>query len=590
MTPVRALLGACLLLGACSRAGLQPLVEPVEDVDDRLDVEGLFCTSEPDEVVFPVKLLFVVDQSASLQCTDPENVRLTVLDRLGRSLDPLPNVRFGVVGFASWSRQVPFTDDWDTAAAALAPEGGQGGPATDYQGSLSTALRVVEEELVSAGPAENARTRLVVVFLSDGVPEPRCVGGCDDDDVQPDALYPVCNTTRPIEEGDYVDMRGRCPEYNQPNQILQKVRDLTALSDTYGVGELSLSTVLLFAPDDVVQAVCGDVASFGYVRDEAEPLLRAMAEEGGGTYRDADVSQDLDFLQIDVESLEAPYRIDSLLALNPRALPSTAGAIPDSDGDGLSDATEFSLDLDRLSDDSDGDGYGDLFEVRLADRGFDPLDPSAPTWGCDDRRDRDGDGLRGCEEVYLDTGPLNVDSDGDRLPDGLEWRYGLDPRVFDVYDDPDQDGVDSLAEIGGGTDPTRYDPESAFLDRTQIRLEPADPDAASSRCWVWRATGLPLVVPLGQEGDAETAPVPNGLNPIHILAHEAPLGLGGAGGRFHQACVQARYLGPTFKDPVDGEIGQLDPNWFEDLPAFDEATHCLPVGGEPSLRPGWGTE
>lgn len=578
------LLGGCLALGACSRAGLQPVGEPVAEVDNRLDVDGLFCVSEPDEVTFPVKLLFVVDQSASLQCTDPNNVRLTVLDRLGRSLDPLPNVRFGVVGFASWSRQTAFTDDWSEAAAALAPDGGQGGPATDYQGSLSTALRVVEDELVDSGPTENARTRLIVVFLSDGVPEPRCIGGCDDGDVMPDALYPVCNTSRPIDEDDYVDMRGACPEYNQPPQILQKVRDLVQLARTYGLGELSLSTVLLFAPDEVVQEVCGDVASFGYVRDEAEPLLRAMAEEGLGTYRDADVSQDLDFLDVDVESLEAPYRVDGLIAYNARALPGRDGPVPDSDGDGLSDSFEFAEGLDRLSEDTDGDGYGDLLETRLADRGFDALDPAAPTWTCEDTRDRDGDGLRTCEEVYLDTGPLNVDTDGDRLPDGLELRFGLDPLVPDAYDDADKDGVDNLSELTGGTDPVRYDPESAFLDRTQIRLQPADPSVAGNGCWTWQADGIPLVTPLGEilEG--------NGRNQIHLLAHEAPLGLGGAGGRFHQACVEARYLGSAFKDPADGERGTLARDWFRDLPAFDAETHCLPTDADPERRPSWATE
>lgn len=577
----RALAGALLLLGACTTAGLQPLGEPVTEVDDRLDVDGLFCTSEPDEVVFPVKILFVVDQSASLQCTDPRNVRLAVLDDLGRSLDSLPNVYFGVVGFASWSRMTSFTDDWSTAARSLAPDGGQGGPATDYQGSLATTLRLLEQELVESGPAENARTRLAVVFLSDGIPEPRCVGGCDDDDQIPDSLYPVCNTTLPILDGDYVDMRGLCPEYNQPNQILQKVRDLTALADTYGVGELTLSTVLLFAPDSVVQAACGDVTQFGYIREEAEPLLRAMAAEGGGTYRDADLSQDLDFLEVDIESLEAPYRIDSLLVTNPVALPGTEGPVPDSDGDGLPDAIEFAAGLDRLSPDSDGDGYGDLMEIRLADRGFDATDPWAPTWLCEDRRDRDGDGLRTCEEIYLDTAPLNADTDGDRLPDGLEWRFDLDPLVPDAYDDPDQDGVDSLGELTGGTDPRRYDPEEAFLDLTQVRLEPATADQAGSRCWNYRATGVPLVVTLGED-EAD-----NGLNHVDVLAHEAPLGLGRAGGRFHQACVNARYLGPAFKAPASGEIGTLHQTWFTDPAGFDRDTHCLPVGENPGLRPSW---
>ena len=58
--------GAGLLLTACTDARLQPLIDDgVLYVDDKLAIEGQFCTSSADEVAFPVKLVIVIDQSAS---------------------------------------------------------------------------------------------------------------------------------------------------------------------------------------------------------------------------------------------------------------------------------------------------------------------------------------------------------------------------------------------------------------------------------------------------------------------------------------------------------------------------------------------
>ena len=175
----------------CTDAGLQAKLPEVPTYDNKLALSGQFCTSPADDVAFPVKLLFVIDQSASLQCTDPGNARLSALNRAGSALDSLPNVEFGVVGFASWSKVVEFTPDWSEANGALAPEDGAGGPATDYQGARSTTLEMLEMDMVQAGPAETARTKYMVLFISDGVPEPRCRAGCDDGDTIPDSLYGV---------------------------------------------------------------------------------------------------------------------------------------------------------------------------------------------------------------------------------------------------------------------------------------------------------------------------------------------------------------------------------------------------------------
>ena len=56
---------------ACTNAFLEPLQSQATNVDDRLSIAGRVCTSRPDPTGFPVKVVFVVDQSGSMCVSDP---------------------------------------------------------------------------------------------------------------------------------------------------------------------------------------------------------------------------------------------------------------------------------------------------------------------------------------------------------------------------------------------------------------------------------------------------------------------------------------------------------------------------------------
>ncbi len=115
-------------------------------------------------------------------------------------------------------------------------------------------------------------------------------------------------------------------------------------------------------------------------------------------------------------------------------------ATGDPDGDGLTNAQEFTLNTDPTKADTDGDGLTDGQEVNTS-----KTDPA--------KADTDSDGLKDGEEINTyKTDPLKADSDGDGLSDGLEvLTYKTDP----IKADTDGDGVNDGNEVTFGGDPLK---------------------------------------------------------------------------------------------------------------------------------------
>ncbi|MFH1037935.1 MAG: S8 family serine peptidase [PVC group bacterium] len=157
----------------------------------------------------------------------------------------------------------------------------------------------------------------------------------------------------------------------------------------------------------------------------------------------------------------------------------------DTDGDGAEDGQEIQYGTDPLDPadgDSDHDGWSNFMENLCGSDPNNPMDwpedPSEFDIGVeDDGTDSDGDGITDYDEVHNTlTNPLNADTEGDGLNDGVELQLNTDP----LKPDTDSDGLNDYQECQGGTDPLNPDTDGDGLndgDEMATRTDPNDADS-----------------------------------------------------------------------------------------------------------------
>lgn len=623
-----------LLAGACTKATLERWPpDRAAGRDDKLAVSGRLCTREPESLVFPLRVLFVVDGSESMEITDPPDpvtgetgreraVRDTWESLLAQGSE---GVRVGIIRFSAQAQSrtpvldssgLPhsfFTADatqLDAATRAL----GVTDRTTNYVNALSEAFFEVRTELMEADQESLPLSKYVVIFLSDGLPD------VDQTESRAGAI----------------------------GNILDSVAQLKDLARLFHVGDFSFHTAYLSSGQ-------------GPVMDRpAQDLLQQMADVGGGTYRSFPSGESLNFVHIDLSVIRRVFTLRTLAAVRTNVLMDThqiplrpvdaidrpgfvdldgdhamscGEPLVDSDGDGLSDVIERRIGSDPLVRDTDDDGLGDRVEWDFRMSGLDPLDPGdagcfvpdpcvdddgdgacdcvrdsdldgvcncasdpdtpcadaaghdcldadADGW-CDcpdldgdgrcDWRDKDGDGLRDCEEIYFGTSHNGSDSDADGIPDLLEVRYRTSPAKIDDLADLDWDMVPNGTEVLGGTDALCDD--SGFRSFVAQRYSVQDEGlTGASTCYDFDVDNI-LLVPTLENPDAERPG--NGWNRVLFYAGEVAFDDPETFAAWRVACVEASYDAATdFKNPPSGRMTLTDED-FVDVHAFDPETNCI---------------
>ncbi len=590
-----------LALPACTDAGLEPARKGSGlAYDDELRLQGQVCLTPASDASFPVKVLFVVDTSDSMSVTDRQMIRADAVTKVMARYRAQPGVQFGVIAFDSRIERLTdgFTASPDTAA--ITSRLSQHDRLTDYQGALGAVYQMISEDVVKSSPAERARSKYVVVFFSDGTPDPQCssrttvcgAGECPPHEhcraqvCKPD--YLICTVDRrdweeafdpPLSPDLYPEL-DLGADYNQPSQILRSVDDIIGLQDFYRVGEIRIHTGFLYDP-----AAASDplAVPFGLDRAGGVELMTAMAEHGFGTFTEFSDASKIDFLSISYTSFKEENGLAMVLATNLNVIESGAGRRVDTDRDGTADETEMGKTCfgegPGCTDpaDSDGDGYTDTFEERNRSSGFDPLDRQKPLTPCSSKSDLDGDLLRDCEEDFLRTDPRLPDSDGDRLPDGIEFQLGMEAgNRDDAFADPDRDGERNLDEAKSHTNPNV--PLSATYGVVRYLYDVVPVEMPDGRqCFDLDVRHIKLMT----TGKGTTSRL--GVNRVLLYFDEAPLDRALDYGRVRIACVDVLYIDGAVKSPWDGLVSLAEADFIA-AETFDARKHCKDLTAVPLPR------
>jgi hypothetical protein len=638
---------ALALAAACSDVRLDlpddAFVPPT--LDDQLTIQGDFCTSEAGDVAFPVKVMFIVDGSGSQQFSDQNRQRVVAVTNAINALAGSPNTYFKIIVFNASITAVPPAND--PAQPVFTDVNGilpalttlaEADTLTDYQGALAMGYsELLRDMLPSAGAspeevrqksAEVARTKYVVIFISDGMPDPQCRAGLgnDLDPLSPTGLRRIC------EDQDFLDCLLQAPgyddtlcfaqpdaatlfgglnstelragnDYNQAYQILQKVSDIMELEERFDVGEIRVHAGIVLDPlaDPAILSLFGDAA-------QAIPMMEQVAELGNGEFMQFYGGDSIDFLTLNFDAIKQPRVVRGFYGDNLNVTMSVDGLRTDSDGDGLTDGEELTIGTLRTTRDHDGDGYSDLLEYRLRGYGFDALDeclpavndlpnpnavcaPGAPV-NCMQNAagylDTDVDGLNDCEERRLGTDPSNPDSDQDGVPDALDFAAGLDPIRWDVDRDDDQDGIPNGREIEWHLNPVVGQNETAVRDRFRYDRPEVSRTIDGRPCYdfVLRRVTLMSTADTGRSvGD----------NAIQLYVTENLADDLSGTPLYRIACLHARYVPPSLKVPADGDVRLHEadfrflPNAYQTvslIDPYDPALDCLQSCDDDSVCPG----
>jgi len=594
--PLLLLLALTVAAAACTDAGLEAIQPPpAAPVDDKIAIEGRVCTRIPKDELFPVKILFVIDTSNSMAITDRESQAARAVFQVMDRYRGNPSVKFGIIAFDSRTTYLTFDDtgapgftanpDLTAIDARLrAPD-----LATDYQGALAGAYTTLFRDMSRSSPEERARSKYVVIFFSDGNPDPQCFADparsadepfiCDiPRDRWPTTVNPPPGYSMADFQQFFSDMEfGK--DYNTDEQIVGKVQQIMELQEMFEVSELRFHTGFLFDPS-VMDGPFKD--AFQLDRDQGIALMKSMKDAGGGTFTEFTSGAAISFLNVNYASVKKPYGLKNLFAFNENAETLTGHLRLDSDADGISDEEERAIGscpFDAAGrtcakgngKDTDGDGYTDLFELRMRAWGFDPL-TRAPVPCSAPGLDTDGDGLLDCEEEVLGTRPDSFDTDGDGIPDGLEFRYGLDPLdAADAFGDLASSGVRNVDAILRNGTPLVREPAGSPLPhyRYDIGDEGEQPDGRS--CYSFRVDNITLLTSSAATAERK------GKNRIWLQFLEGPPNDPRDRGTMRRACVEARYIEPFLKRPAGGVV-RLEDRDFVDPLDLDREVEC--VGAE----------
>ena len=502
------LLGALAgLSGACTEANLcaDPCKDPVvAPLDNTLALEGAACTVEPGAVIFPYKILFVIDVSGSNRDSDPADNRSKAVQTVIEIYIENRAVSFGVISFSSEAEKLTegFTRDKSILIPSVIQSLTRDNGGTNYLDTLDLVYKYIEEDALKTPEAERARTRYDIQWLSDGVPDP-CV---------------------------------------RPEPIVQSTKGLMELRQKFGFFDLKLNTTRLYFQGYPV-AGCEDLNPSNY--------LEPMAQAGEGIFQVL-TSGNLAFT-IGFSEIYRRFESRQFYVVNESRIVWENNLFADSDQDGIRDVEESGA-YDPQMRDANSDGCFDRVDQELL--------PNVDlcTQFCADAMvgndpasllDRDGDSLPDCAEQTLGYHRLSSDSDRDGFSDYLELKLGTNPLdEKTLTQDTDRDGVLDADELRQGTNPN-YPEADRFYAFHYAPLVPKASGIPGTSCFEFEVDNIRLVHTKPSETTDE------GDNLICMYLVQTSVDDPDQEPTVTRACKKAKYLlkeNGDVRDPADGRM------------------------------------
>ena len=472
-------------LAACTDSQLIDLgYQGSAPIDRQVQLQGHFCTLGPNDIVSPIKILFMMDGSGSMTRSDPNNTRGTAIVQLINSLPVDPNIYFAVMvfrgadvyyltltGSSQFDPVTAYTQtELDNLVTQIAeystptpPTGGGDGPNTgntDFVKPITSAYAMIDNDIALAnlsgdGGIQVAPARYVGIFLSDGSPT--------------------------------------IPEDPQIFQAVQEFEGLAIVAES-----CTFNTVHISPPpgSSCVLSDAGLVGCNALIFQQDAERLETMAEYGNGQFRDFENNEPVNYLSFQIGNIRRSYVLKEFYAANLSAPPDSPLGQVDSDSDGLSDWLEEDAGLDPRDPDTDHDGYSDGVEYYLQTKENGTLSPTKFDPGCNPNLyhvDSDCDTLWDCDEQLLGGISTQIDTDGDGAPDGIEFRLGTQLTSQDLGFDPDSDGVLNGTELRLHTNPLVPDADALSVNGYQyvISLD-GPPDGQGVQCYNFNVANVQL--------------------------------------------------------------------------------------------------
>ena len=546
-----------VLLGSCNRVDWVPIEDALDPFDRQsFSISGEICTSPSEDLSYPLRVLFVVDGSESMEVTDPPDPETeesgrqrAVRETWQRLLEESRGDAESRVGIMRFSAQAEFLTGEDTDNDGVRDSYFTQRPelleaatdklsltdrTTNYINALDKVYLALRTEALRADTEALGRSRYVVIFISDGLPS----DGAN-------------NNNGSIS-----------------SQLELKITEIRKLRQLFGVGEINLHTLFLSTEEGLA------------LDQSAQVLLNRMAEIGEGSYRSFPSGERLSFLHIELSRIKRLYSLKALVPVtshlvqsidqqptslgsswntttfidaDQNGVPSCGEPMSDTDMDGLADLYEVRMGTDPQKYDSDGDGLNDRLEWLFRRSGLDPTDSTDAS--CDPEMmgilDTDGDGLNDCEESFLGSLANRVDSDDDGIPDSVEFRFGTSPQQDERRGDLDWDDTESAVEVLNGFDPLCDD--APIRSRVGYAREVEESGVREQRsCYRFSVRSLPALA--ARLGDNTDVAVDH--NRVLLYAGEGAFDEKVTASKWRVACVKAQLDVESGKLP---DIGQQTP-------------------------------